>query len=61
MVRRYHFADDKKEIAKMMLSGMGTPRRAPLKELEEAGFEAHAMAKMMEKRYLEGCGKEETR
>lgn len=61
MVRRYRFADDKKEIAKMMLSGMGTPRRAPLKELEEAGFEAHAMAKMMEKRYLEGCGKEEAR
>ena len=46
-------------MAKMMLSSMGTPRRAPRKELEAAGFEAHAMAEMMEKLYLKGCGKEE--
>ena len=59
LVRRFRFSDDKDDIAKKFLSVMGTPRRSRRKELEDAGFEAHTMAKNMEKRYLVGCGKEE--
>lgn len=58
LVRRFGFADDKKDLAKRLLGTMGAPRRSRKEELAAAGFDAASQAKLMEKRYLEGIGKE---